>query len=95
MTDYIKREDAINEIRKDIMGGLNYEGILKRLPSADVVERKRGKWIKGETWSEGYGMGEQYGRYYTCSECSHTVQSDYGKSLINFCPKCGADMRGE
>lgn len=38
VSDYIKREDAIKAIKKDVMGGLNYESILNRLPSADVVE---------------------------------------------------------
>ena len=38
MSDYIKREDAIKAISKDIMGGLNYEYILNHLPSADVNE---------------------------------------------------------
>ena len=38
MDDYIKREDAIEAIKKDIMGGLNYESILNRVPSADVNE---------------------------------------------------------
>ena len=67
--------------------------MISNLPSADVVERKRGAWIKGETWSEGYGIGEQYGRYYTCSKCSHTVQDNYRECSMNFCPNCGADMR--
>ena len=34
MNDLIDRQAAIDEIRKDVMGGLNYESILKRLPSA-------------------------------------------------------------
>lgn len=36
MEEYIDREEAIEAIKKDIMGGLNYESILKRVPSADV-----------------------------------------------------------
>lgn len=36
MAEYIDRDDAINAIKKDVMGGLNYESILKRIPSADV-----------------------------------------------------------
>lgn len=34
MSNLIDRQAAIDEIRKDVMGGLNYESILKRLPSA-------------------------------------------------------------
>lgn len=35
MADLIDRKAAIDAIRKDVMGGLNYESILKRLPSAE------------------------------------------------------------
>ena len=42
MDEYIKRGEAINALKTDIMGGLNYESILKRIPSADVQPVK---WI--------------------------------------------------
>ena len=35
MSDLIYRDDAIKAIQKDSMGGLNYEGILNRLPSVE------------------------------------------------------------
>lgn len=44
--DVIYRQAAIDAIRKDVMGGLNYESILKRLPSADAVEVVRCKDCK-------------------------------------------------
>lgn len=34
-SDLIRRQDAIDAIDKDIMGGLNYRSILERLPSAE------------------------------------------------------------
>lgn len=40
--DLISRQDAIDSISADIMGGLNYESILKKLPSAD---RPQGEWV--------------------------------------------------
>ena len=46
MSDLIDRQEAIDAIRKDVMGGLNYESILKRLPSADAVEVVRCKDCK-------------------------------------------------
>ena len=39
--DCISRQAAIDAIRNDVMGGLNYEGILKRLPS---VTPKQSGW---------------------------------------------------
>ena len=54
---------------------------IERLP---IIQPRRGKWIdtKGNT--------EWYAREYECSECGGTM---LGES--NFCPNCGADMRGE
>lgn len=55
---------------------------LKRLPSAQT-ERKKGKWITyrylRENWSE-----------CECDQCHKYVKVAY-----DFCPNCGADMRGE
>ena len=47
MSDLISRRAAIDAIGKDIMGGLNYESILTKLPSVDavpVVRCKNCKW---------------------------------------------------
>lgn len=67
---------------------------LLNLPSAQL-ERKKGKWIEGDYWSEGVGMGESYGNYYRCSICEKRVRSGYKHCYMNFCPYCGADMREE
>lgn len=56
MSDYIKREDAIKEIQRRIDSPYMQEplqqgasrsclGAIMDIPSADVVERKRGEWI--------------------------------------------------
>lgn len=63
-------------------------------PTADVVEVKRGEWIKKFKYSHGYDD------YYNteCSLCGYKAEkSGVGDklSLDNFCPNCGADMRGE
>lgn len=65
----------------------------------NVVERKKGKWIK---------MSDADGIYWTCSECGEDIprvshfdpQFDLFPRLesiekTNFCPNCGADMRKE
>ena len=49
----------------------------------NVVERKRGKWIWQGSISEGC---------WVCSECKHKFYQGYGNE--NFCPNCGADLRG-
>lgn len=66
------------------------EKAIQELPT--IEERKTGRWIKGEYWSEGCGMGETYGYYYKCSECGAEEKGGYGKCGYNLCPKCGAKM---
>ena len=87
MSDYIKREMA--EVALGSMSMLDgkifvEDAIAKisRLPSADVVERKRGEWI----------VDEEQGTS-TCSNCGIVWQFIDGTSGSNFCPDCGADMR--
>ena len=55
MADYIERKAAIDALKKDVMGGLNYGRILNSIPAADVQVMAHGWW----KWSEG---GQ-------CSEC--------------------------
>lgn len=49
--------------------------------------RKKGYWIKKEPT-----IKELHGCYYECSKC-HKFSLPFQK--LNFCPNCGADMRGE
>ena len=53
-----------------------------------VKVQKTGKWIE-----KGRSLGIPESVCYTCSECGNAwwnVKGDW-----KFCPKCGADMRGE
>lgn len=56
--------------------------ILTAEPTADVVERKRGKWTHD---------GSKWANRFICSECGYKLFDE----PTNFCPNCGADMRGE
>ena len=102
MDEYIKRE-ALKEVVANLRWSnhLNKEATLNlmdraidNLPAADVVERKRGEWI-GE--ADGYADGELVYDVWYCSECNHCIDdgTDDPTMLPNFCPNCGADMRGE
>ena len=55
---------------------------LADTPTADVVERKKGKWIENT---------EYFPTTYTCPFCDHKI---YGEPT-NFCDECGADLREE
>lgn len=51
-------------------------------------ERNKGEWIKVGHW----------GRSYKCNQCGNYLDFDgvnAGRGDANFCPNCGADMRGK
>ena len=81
MSDYIKREDAIDAIYGY---GKFAQDIIKRIPAANVVERKTGKW-------EEYGEPNAHGKfeigYHKCNLCGAI-----GIKEFNYCPNCGAEM---
>ncbi len=93
-TDCISRQQAIDALCNDYCGGHQdckyYPKCenLKPIQQLPPAEPKRGKWIHhpeigwGETW--------------LCDQCGEKTSSTVmGKPRANFCPNCGADMRGE
>ena len=110
MNDLINRQEAIDilelgaEILRRVLDDMDVVGIdrekysyglkllesdiedIKELPPAQY-ERKTGHWIEHENADivEGY-----YVSMYECS-CCHTWENDDSE----YCPDCGADMRGE
>lgn len=57
--------------------------LIDAMPTADVRENVRGEWI--------FPYGDK--KYKRCSACGKTFYSIPATS--NFCPNCGADMRGD
>ena len=57
-------------------------------PTADVVERKRGKWIP---------FLEEYHDMFKCSNCGNITRVPFKcpSPPYYYCPTCGADMRGD
>lgn len=93
MAEYIEREAVVSLIQQYADGDVKVEetflltdliGDITDIPTAGVQPVKRGHWelIGGEEpWLQGY----------TCSECGQVAVT----YECNFCPNCGADMRGE
>jgi len=54
-------------------------------------ERKTGEWIGTEY--DGYADGNPVYYEWKCSACGCVIEDD--EPTWNFCPNCGADMRGE
>lgn len=95
MAEYIDRdltEKALMERCNETgYGGLNRTDVKMvmrtpwRIPNADVVELKRGRWI----WDD---------EGYHCSECFFHAYGNTGEILsgdYHFCPNCGARMESE
>ena len=103
MAEYIDRKAAIEKLRKtcDECYYLNHAGKclkhcatnqdikrIQRLTSADVVERKRGRWVGIEY--DGYADGFPVYTLWECNRCLYETTEE-----SNFCPNCGSDMRGD
>lgn len=96
MSDLISREDAINALVEKGQSSKRYrlgdfwelnlseiKEALDALPSAES-ERRKGKW-------------SNYKDEHCCSVCKCVVISECWDDDIryDYCPYCGADMRGE
>ena len=98
--DLIDRNAFIEDIKTEIMN-LYLDGLkgtprprselydiidrINEQPTVDAVEVVHGRWIEKE-------YCEPFGGYYLfhCSECDAPNARER-----NYCPNCGADMRGE
>ena len=54
--------------------------VIRKIPTADVVEVKHGKWLKVQELSPRY----------VCTCCNHL----YNNMGYKYCPNCGAKMDG-
>ena len=92
MDDLISRQAAINaientdcELSADAWDELT--DAIMQLPSAQT-ERKKGKWIRI--------TDEVFADRFECSECGKLPPiENFEWWLSDYCPNCGADMRGE
>ena len=101
MSDYIKREDVINAIRKMVtliwnLDGLDYgEPMQGLIIPADVISEITS--IKSADVRENvHGIWlVKDGWYSECSACKKYYVHRGDEYDYRFCPGCGADMRGE
>ena len=92
--DLIKREDAIKIMACEMYAeaqsqGYDVDSIEDFMPEAKAwmndapsADRPQGEWIEQE---------DDYHHYWECSECGMGVGLD---DIRNFCPNCGARMKG-
>ena len=87
MSDYISREDAVDELQVKVFHNLTdeYYGtmqVLTELTAADVVPVVHSRWK--------YKCGE-----IQCPECGNRIHRIDLSGCLNFCPNCGAKMDRE
>lgn len=90
MTEYIKREATIEVIMSeppDAHYPQWYVDKIKRIPAADVVEVRHGKWIHSEIEDDDWGRTFHE---WTCSVCGYSVA--HNPTGENYCPHCSAKM---
>lgn len=63
---------------------------LNNIPAADVVEVKHGRWVQVICHVE-FEDGFVDRLYECCSRC----HKPNGRKMTDYCPNCGADMRGD
>lgn len=77
--------DIDREYKMELLGMITAIGIACEKELLIVPERKTGKWIRGDA--------EKLTGSQRCSICHKACYK--GKDYFNYCPNCGADMRGE
>ena len=95
MDDLISRQAAIDAINRNVYRHTYLEqivDIIKNMPSAqpDANGRNVGKWIRHSIGHQNTPWG------FDCSACGKWfVIGEDTANHYNYCPNCGADMKGE
>lgn len=67
-----------------------FDEIVDAQPTADVRENVKGEWIEKKPMNFGKCVNG-LGSIFKCSVCGEEISC----CTTNYCPNCGADMRGE
>ena len=89
MAEYINKQEAIETVAfylEDPDGVDHALQSIKGIPAADVQPVKHGK-----------NLNEEWPSLFECSVCHWSCWDTYcgDTDIYNYCPNCGADMRGE
>ena len=92
MAEYINRAELISNLKEFANEQLTplIESLIKKQPTADVVEVRHGKWL---TWEEQFPdrkptKKNNLGVF--CNNCH-----SHADNMTDFCPNCGARMDGK
>ena len=93
--EYINKTELLFEMATSLipqsmditMGYAIAKDLIRKAPVADVAPVVHGEWIiidRTEMFTE-----------LKCSHCGHKMLTGANSLYPNYCPNCGADMRGE
>lgn len=69
---------------------MNSKGMPNFSTAVEVADRPQGEWTKRTKHTLIAQVNFAY-----CSECGQPIMHEHTRTLWNFCPNCGADMRKE
>lgn len=102
MKDYIERDkvlkDLLDQCKITGFGGLtprDVKYVFSLQTNADVRPVVRGKWEQKEVFEAKGRVDELQSAFCPVCQRYHTTPYSYYFTQYNFCPNCGADMRGE
>ena len=81
------KEEAIKDIEENILPFVGGKSLRMAIDALRQPERKTG------TWNRYCRMHS--GDTFACNKCGSCFVILQGEDKMNFCPNCGADMRGE
>lgn len=99
MAEYIERAALLETINHanfpeedwDYVNNASYAlDLVRNFPAADVVEVVHGRWMR--YWHDTGLIGHEYA---VCSVCDCHMSDTNQFWNSDYCPNCGADMRGE
>lgn len=93
MADYIKREDAMDIVKRTSGDYAAAWSEISRIPAADVAEVKHGKWVDVPLNMDPSYFAYKYNLRKKCSVCKYAMPYEYPN--FNICPNCGATMDGD
>lgn len=77
----VDADELLNAVERHLTGELTASEREKLLTDIPTIEPKQGKW-------------KRYYNHCICSECDKWVISYINHKPYNFCPNCGAQMKG-
>ena len=87
MSNLIRRQDAIDVVAKFYKYESDRMTALQELPTVEARPVVKGEWLyERETYNTCSA--------WKCSNCGECYGLPFIKDEYNFCPECGADMRG-